>query len=280
MVFAHPLKHNGTVEHWRAKPNRKSGKTRHLQAKGQALRLLALLLLALFWSAALQGCERSQLQRLAPMQFIRIDPLTTLQTRNAGAWRLAGIQVVDEEGAKALLRGFSNLPLDAAADQRLLDRYERTWAYLWHGDTMVQAVLLEAGVAVVWPRPGQMACLEHLNKSEEIARNMGRGAWHDWPLSVTATQSLGKIAAGQFVVLEGRVKSVGETSARRYLNFGDDYSSDTSAVIERKHLKRFRSAGMELSKLKGKRLRLRGFLGHRNGPYLSLAFPEQIELLD
>ncbi len=237
-------------------------------------------MLAVFWIAGAQACGRKGLQDLGSVQFVRNDTLTILVERNGGAWRLAGVQVVDEEGTKALLRSVMRQPLEAYADQRLLDRYQRSWGYFWQGEDLLQARLIEAGVAVAWPRDGQLACFEHLLKSEEIARAQGRGLWQSWPFSVTAPKSLGQIARGQFVVLEGRVKSVGQTSARRYLNFGVDYSSDTTAVIERKNLKRFRSAGMELSKLKGKRLRLRGFLDQRNGPYLSLAFPEQIELLD
>lgn len=280
MVFAHPSKRRCSVDPWQNLPDREFGQTRHLRRKGQGLSLLGLVLLAIFWGAGASACERLALQELGSVQFIRNDALTTLVERNGGAWRLAGVQVVDEEGAKALLRSRLRQPLQAYADQRLLDRYQRSWGYLWQGETFLQAQLVEAGVAVAWPRQGQLSCFERLLKSEEIARRKGRGMWQAWPFSVTAPKSLGKIARGQFVVLEGRVKSVGQTSSRRYLNFGEDYSSDTSAVIERKHLKRFRSAGMDLGKLKGKRLRLRGFLDQRNGPYLSLAFPEQIELLD
>jgi hypothetical protein len=41
----------------------------------------------------------------------------------------------------------------------------------------------------------------------------------------------------------------------------------------------FAAAGIDLKGLSGKRLRVRGFLGWRNGPMIEASHPEQIELL-
>ncbi len=255
--------------------------TRGLRVKVQGLKGLPLVLLALLWTSPVAAaCSQDSLQAVGRLHWLRIEPLTTLVGRDGQRWRLAGVQIVDEAGTAALIQALGGRELSAFGDQRLLDRYETLWAQLWLGDTWLQALLIEAGVAVAWPREGQTACFGALRALESVARAAKRGVWRDWPRSVTAPKQLGTLARGQFVLLEGRVKSVGKTSSRTYLNFGDDYGSDTSAVIERKHLKRFRSAGIELDKLAGKDLRLRGFLDHRNGPSLTLAFPEQIEQLE
>lgn len=255
--------------------------TRGSRGKGQGFKALLLAAMALLWtSGAWADCSQGALQTVGTLHWLRIEPLTTLLGRDGQRWRLAGLQVVDEPGAAALIKALGERELRAFGDQRFLDRYERLWAYLWAGDIWLQALLVEAGVAVAWPREGQIACHDVLVALESSARQAKRGIWRDWPRSVTAAKQLGELARGQFVLLEGRVKSVGKTSSRVYLNFGTDYSSDTSAIIAQKHLKRFRSAGIELDKLAGKDLRLRGFLDQRNGPSLTLAFPEQIEQLD
>lgn len=255
--------------------------TRGLRAKVQGFKGLALVLLALLCTSPIAAaCSRESLQAVGRLHWLRIEPLSTLVGRDGQNWRLAGVQIVDEAGSAALIRALGTRELAAFGDQRLLDRYQNFWGQFWLSETWLQGLLVEAGLAVAWPREGQLACFEALRALESVARTAGRGIWRDWPRSVTAPKQLGTLARGQFVLLDGRVKSVGITSSRTYLNFGEDYSSDTSAVIERKHLKRFRSAGIELDKLAGKDLRLRGFLDHRNGPSLALAFPEQIEQLN
>ena len=49
--------------------------------------------------------------------------------------------------------------------------------------------------------------------------------------------------------------------------------------VDRKDVPAFAAAGIDLKALAGKRLRVRGFLGWRNGPMIEASHPEQIELL-
>jgi endonuclease YncB( thermonuclease family) len=78
---------------------------------------------------------------------------------------------------------------------------------------------------------------------------------------------------------EGTVATVGEGGGRIYLNFAKDWRSDFTISVDRKDVPAFAAAGIDLKALAGKRLRVRGFLGWRNGPMIEASHPEQIELL-
>ena len=82
-----------------------------------------------------------------------------------------------------------------------------------------------------------------------------------------------------YQVVDGTVATVGEGGGRIYLNFAKDWHSDFTISVDRKDAPAFAAAGIDLKALAGKRLRVRGFLGWRNGPMIEASHPEQIELL-
>ena len=83
-----------------------------------------------------------------------------------------------------------------------------------------------------------------------------------------------------FQIVEGRVKETGERKRRVYLDFGEVWKHDLTAIIAGRDRKRFEAAGIDLLKLKGRKVRLRGWVERWNGPLLRLSEPEQIEFLD
>jgi hypothetical protein len=72
---------------------------------------------------------------------------------------------------------------------------------------------------------------------------------------------------------------VGEGGGRIYLNFGNDWRSDFTISIDRKDVRAFAAAGIDLKGLAGKRVRVRGWIEWRNGPMIAATHPEQLELL-
>ena len=83
---------------------------------------------------------------------------------------------------------------------------------------------------------------------------------------------------GQFVIARGVVRDVHKTSARTYLNFGEDWKTDFTAAIPSSVRRKFESGGWKLSELSNKSILIRGFVRFYNGPYLELDFPEQMEI--
>ncbi len=189
-----------------------------------------------------------------------------------------------KDGLAALLAG-SEIVLRAAEPQKT-DRYGRIVAYAFvtrdGGERLVQAALLGAGLARVSPRVGSRACAVELLHRENAARRAKLGLWAssyydsldaDNPAAVLARQ-------GRFALVEGKVVSVRESGATIYVNFGRRWSTDFTVTILKRNERSFRAAGLEPKTLAGRRVRVRGYIEERGGPWIEAARPEQIEITD
>jgi hypothetical protein len=85
---------------------------------------------------------------------------------------------------------------------------------------------------------------------------------------------------GRFTLVEGRVLSVRESGATIYVNFGRRWSEDFTVTVLRRHERAFASAGMDVKKLQGRHVRVRGFVEERGGPWIEASRPEQIEIAE
>jgi endonuclease YncB( thermonuclease family) len=146
----------------------------------------------------------------------------------------------------------------------------------------VQADLIAAGRARVAARAGNRACAVELLSRENTARRAKLGLWAssyydsldaDNPADVLAEQ-------GHFALVEGKVVSVRESGATIYVNFGRRWSKDFTVTILKRNARNFTAAGLEPRTLAGRRVRVRGWIEERGGPWIEAARPEQIELTD
>ena len=193
-----------------------------------------------------------------------------------------------KDGLAALLAG-SEIVLRQAEPLKT-DRYGRIVAYAFviragegnGGERLVQAELLAAGLARVSPRVSSRACATELLSRERGARRGKLGLWAssyydsldaDNPAAVLARQ-------GRFALVEGKVVSVRESGATIYVNFGRRWSTDFTVTILKRNERSFRAAGLEPKTLAGRRVRVRGFIEERGGPWIEAARPEQIEITD
>ena len=165
------------------------------------------------------------------------------------------------------------------------DRHGRILAHLVtaRGDWL-QGRLLEAGLARVYTFEDNWAKAHEMLALEQAARTARRGIWaHPFYRVREAGELAGsdwRQALDSFVLVEGRVLSVGETRSRTYLNFGRDWETDFTVSLPARGRKAFRRAGVELDTLEGARVRARGWLEPYNGPSLELTHPEQLEFLE
>ena len=83
-----------------------------------------------------------------------------------------------------------------------------------------------------------------------------------------------------YELIEGIVTDAAEVNRRIYLNFGDDWTSDVTAIVAPEDRAVFRDEHVDLLALVGHRVRVRGWTGWRNGPSVSCVDPDQIEVLD
>lgn len=204
-------------------------------------------------------------------------------TRRSGAKDDFGCDLTLARAAQALLR---DLTVDKTVTLRLNpdrreDRYGRLLAEVWvkvaHGEeSSVAAALLRKGLAHVYPLSGQEIGTTKLLPLEEEARGAKRGIWQLPELQPTdAAQAATQF--GHYALITGTVVQAAKVKTKIYLNFGADYHTDFTAVIDKRDWKNF--SRVDLLSLTGKRVLVRGYLYEDYGPAMRLSNDGQISLL-
>jgi hypothetical protein len=142
--------------------------------------------------------------------------------------------------------------------------------------------LVEAGLAVVDPGADPAFCQPELLALEETARERRLGLWAEArynPISVDQTDRLQE-RIGSFVIVEGRIRSIGERKQRTYLNFGGQWADDFTIIVPRKTWLLMAERGLSGETLKGHIIRTRGILQSWQGTALTIDLPEMIERLE
>ncbi len=172
------------------------------------------------------------------------------------------------------------------AEPQKTDRYGRMVAYAFAVrdgvEHSAQADLVAAGVARVAARTGGRACAVELLSREDAARRAKLGLWADPYYDLLHADSPADVLAeqGQFALVEGTVASVRERGATIYVNFGRRWTEDFTVTISKRNERSFAAAGLEPKKLAGRRVRVRGWIEERGGPWIEAVRPEQIEFAD
>jgi endonuclease YncB( thermonuclease family) len=208
--------------------------------------------------------------------------------------RLAGIEVSQQGGGESNANA-ARLALEALVSGREIalmrlgsdrDRYGRIVALVAVGAATdgptVQQALLAQGRARVAANIGDLACAASLLAAEKAARAAGLGLWADpYYVMRNAENPAGILAVrGRFAVVEGQVLSVRESGGTIYVNFGRRWSDDFTVTVLKRNERSFTAAGMPLKKLAGQRVRVRGFVEERGGPWIEATTPAQIEIAE
>ena len=167
------------------------------------------------------------------------------------------------------------------------DRYGRKPVHVWQSDEWVQGRLLKQGHALVQaPLSGgsvqaRDACLAALQRSEKQGEVARAGFWRG-ETAVFDAANVEKLSEnkGKFVLIRGKVLSIGDRSRRLYLNFGSNWSQDFTVSVVKSGSGAFKGDVKRLSGLKNRTIRVRGILEERQGPLIRLFDDSQIEILD
>ncbi|MCP5082703.1 MAG: thermonuclease family protein [Alphaproteobacteria bacterium] len=168
------------------------------------------------------------------------------------------------------------------------DRHGRKWAQLFvtSGDAderrWLQAALVEAGYARVSPATRGSSCANILLKLEARARTEKTGLWDQERFTVLEAWATRKLRRREnsFQLVRGKVTGVAETKRVTYVNFGKDWRTDFTVNISTRTAKRLKKVGFQPADLKGKMVRVRGWVTYANGPMIRVRAAEQIEILD
>lgn len=205
-----------------------------------------------------------------------------LDLKGAGKVRLAGLlyeaSLEGPDFLTALLLETPKVKLDFVSSEP--DRYGRKSAHIYLKDgRWVQGELVRQGLARAYPYDGENKHIRDLYVLESMARLAGLGHWDSdiWPIAQALDDAIPK---DNFHMVEGMVVEVAQIKGNTYLNFGSNWRTDFTVMVTKKDLKRFRKSGFTLSMLKGRRLRVRGWVFERNGPMIRAEDPMQFQLLD
>jgi hypothetical protein len=208
----------------------------------------------------------------------------------------SGAGLVLQDGRTVRLAGLEMAqPVDAAPGTAITlkrlgsgsasDRYGHVVAHVFvledGADRWLQADLVRHGRARV-ARVGDTSCARVLLAEEELARTAKLGLWADPYYVINKAEDPSGVlkSRGRLALVEGRVLSVRESGGTIYVNFGRRWSEDFTVTIAKRNERVFTAAGLEPKQLSGKRVRVRGWIEERGGPWVDAARPEQIEVLN
>lgn len=227
-------------------------------------------------------------------RFVNIGSATVRATTDEGIAledgrlvRLAGV-IVAKPADVALAEGTPIVLKRVGAAET--DRYGRLVAHVFIKDGFIkdggterwlQADLLRAGSAQVATRIGDAACARALFGAEQSAREAKLGLWADPYYVMNKAEDPAEVlkARGRLALIEGTVLSVRESRGTIYVNFGRRWTEDFTVTIAKRNERVFTAAGLEPKKLAGRRVRIRGWVEERGGPWVDAARPEQIEVV-
>lgn len=193
--------------------------------------------------------------------------------------RLAGILVLSPGEAGALLQGALGQALRLDPPEPPLDRHGRLRAQA-HGAGWLQGELVRAGLAVVDPAPDVPDdALAALLALEREARAAGRGSWAKGGLGPFPAERVGA-PAGAYALVRGRARAVASAGEFVYVNFGRDWRRDFTARVASGEARRLLRQGLDLGRLAGRDVIVRGWLLEANGPMIEVAHPAQIEVVE
>jgi len=229
---------------------------------------------------------------LEPGETGRVDAVSgALELRLSGDTalevRLAELDAPDPERARAALaERVTGQTVRLAYEGPERDRYDRALAQVYvldaaGGEHWLQADLVTVGVARVLTHADHRSAAGELLALEAEARTAGRGLWGDPAYSVRDTHPDGLAQdIGSVQLVEGRIlEATRLRSGRVYLNFGADYRTDFTVMIDADDWPLFEEAGLATDTLETRRIRVRGWIEDENGPMIRIDHPERIELL-
>jgi endonuclease YncB( thermonuclease family) len=210
----------------------------------------------------------------------------TIRLADGRIVRLAGLapmRPVHEPAARSALAALAvghEVALNAADD--IPDRYGRQEAFVFAEGAAqpLQADLIATGYGVRAPGLQDRGCRDLLAAAENRAAAGRHGVWNA-PLlmkNIARAEDISR-EIGHFIVVEAALRSVRQTAAVTYLNFGRRRGEGLTAIVPARALPTFEQADKRLSGFEGRHVRVRGYLLDRGGPRIELLSPDQIEIV-
>lgn len=222
-----------------------------------------------------------------------IDPLTFIGT-NGTIYKLSELDVpgLDTGGSEAVEQATKKVT-ELLADQDVkayVTKDQTTGRQNRMGQTLIQAErkkdgvwiqgqLVADGLARVRTTPSNAEMAKQLYALEQSARAQKKGLWANPDYGIYGIDLISP-KANSFVLVEGRVFSISNRNNETFLNFGADWRKDFTIGVSPDMRREIAKKGINFAALAHKQVRVRGFIEDRNGPFITLDHPEQLEVLD
>jgi micrococcal nuclease len=213
---------------------------------------------------------------------VEVRLIGALSPRPVEAAADVGYWPPEREAIAELMRLVLGHSVELAFGGRRKDRYGRLLAHVFvRSDServWVQGHMLRSGHARAYSLPGNAACIDELIAHERFAREARKGLWDHAAYQIRSADSTRELLRwrSSFQIVEGRVARVANVRGRVFLNFGDDWREDFTAIVRR----RLQSPDLDLDTLAGRRVRVRGWIERRAGPAIDIHHPNHIEIVE
>ena len=143
----------------------------------------------------------------------------------------------------------------------------------------LQGELLAVGMARVYSFRDNRRLIGEMLAHERRARGQRLGIWA-LPYYAVRTPEAAVDFVGSFQLVEGRVVDAAIVRRRGYVNFGADWKRDFTISIAPGDRKLFGPEGEDILALKGRSVRVRGWIKSFNGAMIETTHPEQIVVFE
>jgi micrococcal nuclease len=160
------------------------------------------------------------------------------------------------------------------------DRYGRIRAQLYRDDGLwLQGEMLRRGLARVAGRVDDRGLVPEMLRIEAAARAARRGLWSDPAYAIRRPEEAGRFVES-FELVEGTVVEGDKVKGQIFLNLGPDWHSAFAIHVPRTAAALFKAEGLDPLSLKGRTVRVRGWIRYDRRPLIDVLYPEAIELPD
>lgn len=237
--------------------------------------------------------SKREIRLPTPIRIKKVISSTLLLSDTGQIYALTGIDIPDdtETGVKTQTQlsewteGQKCTVYQTRSDKSgRINRMNQILAHVTCGkeNRWIQGSLISKGLARVRTTPENKIHSIEMLDLEEQARKNKTGLWGlqmNRPLTpLTARQRM-----DSFGIVEGHVYAVSQNRNAIFLNFTSDWKTDFSIGIPSKLRKDFSklrvNPPIDPMSLKGKPIRIRGWIRNYNGPYIEMDHVEQLELI-
>lgn len=233
--------------------------------------------------------RKTQIRDVTPLKIKKVIDATSLLEESGQIYALTGIDIPNDNDTAPktqkrvieLTEGKKCTLYQTRSDKvGRINRMNHILGHLTCGkdDIWIQATLIAEGLARVRTTPENKEQYLKMLELEKSARDKKLGLW-SIPMNTVLTPTTASQNINNFVIVEGQIYATAQNKESIFLNFTSDWKTDFSIGIPAKLRKDFSKLRIDPMSLKGKTVRVRGWMRSYNGPYIELDHAEQLEVI-